>query len=82
MRLAFRFLVLTAARSGMVRGAVWDEFDMEEREWRVPAHRMKTHEEHRVLSAPGRWPCLSVRIRFGAIQTWCSLHLESRPAAI
>ena len=27
-RLAFRFLVLTAARNGEVRGATWDEMDV------------------------------------------------------
>lgn len=45
---ALRFLILTAARSGEVRGATWAEIDMEAREWRIPAHRMKTGIEHRV----------------------------------
>ena len=43
-----KFLVLTAARSGEVRGARWDEIDLEAREWRVPAARMKTNIQHRV----------------------------------
>ena len=47
-RLAFRFLVLTAARSGEVRGATWDEVDLEDALWTVPATRMKAGEEHRV----------------------------------
>lgn len=47
-RSALRFLVLTAARSGEVRGARWPEVDLEAREWRVPAERMKTGAEHRV----------------------------------
>ena len=46
--LAFEFLVLTACRSGEVRGARWDEMDLEGREWRIPAKRMKTSREHRV----------------------------------
>ena len=46
--LAFEFLVLTAWRSGEVRGALWKEIDLEAREWRIPAERMKTHREHRV----------------------------------
>ena len=46
--LAFEFLVLTACRSGEVRGALWEEMDLEAREWRIPAERMKTHREHRV----------------------------------
>ena len=46
--LAFEFLVLTACRSGEVRGALWTEIDIEGREWRIPAERMKTGREHRV----------------------------------
>ena len=34
--LAFEFLVLTACRSGEVRGALWKEMDLEGREWRIP----------------------------------------------
>ncbi len=48
-----RFLVLTAARSGEARLATWQEIDVEAREWRVPAERMKMKREHRVpLSDP------------------------------
>ena len=47
-RLCFRFLVLTAARSGEARGAQWSEIDMEAREWRIPAERMKAKAAHRV----------------------------------
>lgn len=50
---ALEFLILTAARSGEVRGARWPEFDMEARTWTVPAERMKANREHRVpLSEP------------------------------
>lgn len=45
-RLCFRFLVLTAARSGEARGALWSEIDLGAREWRVPPERMKDGEEH------------------------------------
>lgn len=49
---ALRFAVLTAARSGEVRGATWDEFDMDGGEtgpvWNVPAQRMKNKRPHRV----------------------------------
>ncbi len=48
-KLCLRFLVLTVARSGEARGAQWDEIDMEAREWRVPAERMKGGQEHRIL---------------------------------
>lgn len=46
--LALEFLILTAARSGEVLGARWDEFDLEENVWIVPAVRMKAGREHRV----------------------------------
>lgn len=46
--LALRFLALTAARSGEVRGMVWDEVDLENLIWVVPASRTKTNKEHRV----------------------------------
>lgn len=47
-KLAFEFLVLTAARSGEVRGAEWAEIDTEEHVWTVPATRTKAKREHRV----------------------------------
>lgn len=43
---ALRFLIFTAARSGEVRGATWEEIDGET--WIVPAERMKASREHRV----------------------------------
>ena len=46
--LALEFAVLTAARSGEVLGARWDEFDLERAVWTVPAARMKGAREHRV----------------------------------
>jgi integrase len=46
--LALEFAILTAARSGEVLGARWDEFDVERAVWIVPAGRMKAGREHRV----------------------------------
>lgn len=46
--LALRFLILTAARSGEVRGAEWGEIDFEHAVWTIPASRMKAKREHRV----------------------------------
>ena len=51
--LAFELLVLTACRSGEVRGARWKEIDLEAREWRIPPERMKTNREHRVPLSTG-----------------------------
>ena len=47
-RLAFEFLVLTAARWGEVRWAEWSEIGLGEAVWTVPATRMKAKREHRV----------------------------------
>ena len=47
-RLAFEFLVLTAARWGEVRWAGWEEIDRDGRVWTVPARRTKTNRRHRV----------------------------------
>ena len=48
VKLAFEFLVLTAARSGQVRLATWDEMDVAGRVWTIAAMRMKAKREHRV----------------------------------
>lgn len=49
---AFEFLILTAARSGEVLGAKWDEIDLAAKVWTIPAERMKAGREHRIpLSA-------------------------------
>ena len=45
---ALEFLTLTAARSGEVRGMEWDEVDLVNKIWVVPAIRMKAKREHRV----------------------------------
>ena len=47
-KLAFRFLVLTAARNSEVRLATWDEMDLDAALWTIPAARMKAATEHRV----------------------------------
>lgn len=46
--LALEFLILTAARTGEVIGATWDEVDLERHIWTVPTERMKTGRSHRV----------------------------------
>ena len=45
---ALMFVILTAARSGEVRGAVWEEIDLAARLWTIPAERMKASKAHRV----------------------------------
>jgi integrase len=46
--LALRFAILTAARSGEIRFATWDEIDLKRKLWVVPSHRMKAKREHKV----------------------------------
>jgi integrase len=46
------FLVLTAARSGEVLGATWQEMDLKNAVWTIPAKRMKAGKEHRVPLSP------------------------------
>lgn len=50
--LALRFAILTAARSGEVRGATWAEIDTEAGVWTIAAERMKTGRAHRVPLTP------------------------------
>jgi integrase len=45
---ALEFAILTAARTIEVIGARWDEFNLSEQLWTVPADRMKSGREHRV----------------------------------
>jgi integrase len=45
---AVEFVILTAARSGEVRGATWREVNLDAATWTVPASRMKAGREHRV----------------------------------
>lgn len=70
-RLALEFAILTASRSGEVRHAVWDEFDLEAKLWTIPKERMKANREHvvplcaRAVKIIER--CAELRLRNGAI---------------
>ena len=46
MRCALLFSALTFARPGEVRHAEWSEIDLEKREWRIPAEKMKMKRVH------------------------------------
>jgi integrase len=46
--LALEFTILTAARTGEVLGATWDEIDIAKAVWTIPSKRMKAGREHRV----------------------------------
>jgi len=45
---ALEFAILTAVRSGEVRSATWDEINLHERIWTIPAERMKMEKEHSI----------------------------------
>lgn len=45
---ALEFAILCASRSGEVRGATWNEIDLNAGVWIIPAERMKAKREHRV----------------------------------
>jgi integrase len=46
--LALEFMILTASRTGEVRGARWQEIDLPTKVWTIPPTRMKAGKEHRV----------------------------------
>jgi integrase len=51
--LGLELTILTAARTGEIINATWDEIDLDDRLWTIPAERMKTGKKHRVpLSNP------------------------------
>jgi integrase len=62
---ALEFAILTAARTGEVLGARWDEFDLENKIWTVPASRMKAKREHRVPLSPA---AIAIAKRLNAIR--------------
>ncbi|MDA1101494.1 MAG: integrase arm-type DNA-binding domain-containing protein [Proteobacteria bacterium] len=45
---AMSFSILTAARSGEVRGVTWDEIDMDQAIWTIPEERTKSGRPHRI----------------------------------
>ncbi len=59
------FCVLTAARSGEVRGARWNEIDLDAATWTIPGNRMKAGKEHRVPLAPAAVELLQALPREG-----------------
>jgi integrase len=61
---ALEFTILTAARSGETLGATWDEIDLDNKVWKIPAARMKAGREHRVPLSP---PAVAVLRRMLAV---------------
>lgn len=63
--LALEFTILTAARTGEVIGAQWDEVDLGKAIWTIPASRMKAGKEHRVPLSPRAVEILEVTQALG-----------------
>jgi integrase len=60
---ALIFAILTAARSGEVRGATWAEINLDKAIWTIPASRMKGGKEH---------ACRCPRRHWGSCARWRS----------
>jgi integrase len=80
-RLALRFTILTAARSGEVRGATWEEIDTAQGLWTVPAERMKAGREHVVPLSDEALSVLSVvqKLRSGLTNAPIFHGLRGKP---
>ena len=64
---AFSFLIITAARSGEVRGATWAEIDLDKALWEIPSERMKMSRAHRApLSVQALTILEDARARWGS----------------
>ena len=59
---AFKFLTLTATRSGEVRNATWDEIDLATATWTIPPQHTKTEKEHRVPLSTGALAVLATAL--------------------
>lgn len=58
-QLAIRLMMLTFVRTGELRAAQWQEFDLDKRLWRIPAERMKMGVEHLVPLSDQVIECLA-----------------------
>lgn len=65
--IALQLQILTATRPGEIVGARWEEFDLEELTWTIPAERMKAGKAHRVPLAPPALELLKALPRTGAV---------------
>jgi integrase len=60
-----RLLVLTGQRENEVAGMAWDELDLDQKLWTIPARRMKSARTHEVPLAPDALALLASLPRFG-----------------
>jgi integrase len=76
-KLAFEFLILTAARTSEVLGARWEEIDRAEQTWTIPTERIKAGREHRVPLSPR---CIELLDRAEAIADGGPYVFPGRPS--
>ena len=81
-KLCFRFLVLTAARSGVARGATWDEIELEDQVWRIPSQRMKALRITVFPSADKLSSCFRKFTACAMSPGWCSHPLRNENAQL
>lgn len=74
-RLAIELLLLTWCRPGEVRGARWEEIDIEAEVWRIPADRMKMQTDHIIPLSP---QALRVIEQVQVHSSWCELLFPNR----
>ena len=72
-RLALVFTILTAARSGETRTALWSHFDLAEATWARPASVMKMDEEHIVTLSPAAVAVLKTAAELRTIEVDCPI---------
>ncbi len=72
--LALEFTILTAARSGEVIGATWEEVDLDKAIWTIPAARMKAGNEHRVPLSPRAVEILEAVKPLGTASLFSATH--------
>jgi hypothetical protein len=80
--LAFEFLILTAARTSEVLEAKWNEIDLEQAAWTVPASRMKAGREHRVPLAPRCIELLEQAKQRELMATWAAFVIANEATVI
>ncbi|WP_432722272.1 tyrosine-type recombinase/integrase [Jeongeupia wiesaeckerbachi] len=69
-KLALHLLLMLALRKNELCGASWAEFDLENREWLIPASRMKSKKEHRVFLPTQAVEMLQELQRLGSGSEW------------
>ncbi|MDE7064080.1 MAG: integrase arm-type DNA-binding domain-containing protein, partial [Desulfovibrionaceae bacterium] len=81
VRSALQLLALTFCRSNEIRYAQWNEFDFEERLWRIPAERMKMNRDHLVPLSDQTMAVLEKMREYtgGNQYVFPSYHDESKP---